>query len=174
MKNAVGFQRRSRDQRSFNDRTKFDPSRKHLMKVAQYEVLGYAANRHARRARDDRNVWLLASHIRLGKAQAVNRSSRPGRLTFSERTTQHFVLGYFHLVPPGHCSHCVNGNLARTVRSSAANRPTWPGARTGSQISHSALRIPRFFIGYLSQDPNFSRDNQSLRTRSTTWRSQAK
>jgi hypothetical protein len=79
--------------------------RRDLMKVAQYEVLGYDAKRHARPARDDRNVGLLASQTQLcEREQPVDRpvspsssrssksgggvlttADKPGRLTLSER-----------------------------------------------------------------------------------------
>ena len=46
------------------------------MKVAQYEVLGIDAKRDIRPGRDDRNVWLLISLIRLRERnQPIDRPS---------------------------------------------------------------------------------------------------
>jgi hypothetical protein len=51
------------------------------MKVAQYEVLGNDAKGSVRPGRDDRNLWLLVSHIRLhGRKEPIDRPIRDGEL----------------------------------------------------------------------------------------------
>jgi hypothetical protein len=62
------------------------------MKVAQHEVLGNDSKRDVRPARDDRKVWRLL----FTSVAGVDRPLRDGSL-FLE-LTQHFILGYFHLV----------------------------------------------------------------------------
>ena len=59
------------------------------MKVAQYEVLGNDAKRHARPARDDRNVRLLVSHT---ATASIGRSSRPSFVPPSLRCGAAFSL----------------------------------------------------------------------------------
>ena len=77
-------------------------SRRDLVKVAQYEVLGNEAKSHVRPVRDDRkdrNARLLVSHT----AQRFQHwSIVPSGADSSLKTlTQHFVLGLFHRVPSG-------------------------------------------------------------------------
>ncbi len=60
---------------------------------------GNDAKRNVRPGRDDRNIWLLISLMPLTRVSSP-RSSHPGRSLF-KTLTQHFVLGYFHWVPPG-------------------------------------------------------------------------
>ncbi|MGA8482533.1 MAG: hypothetical protein WB696_31565 [Chthoniobacterales bacterium] len=69
------------------------------MKVAQHEVVGNGAKRDVRPGRDDRNVRLLVSLMPLTSVSSLDRPIRDGSLI--KTLTQHFVLGYFHRVPPG-------------------------------------------------------------------------
>jgi hypothetical protein len=69
------------------------------MKVAQYEVLGIDAKRDIRPGRDDRDVWLLVFLMPFTSVSNLDRPIRDGSLI--KTLTQHFVLGYFHQVPPG-------------------------------------------------------------------------
>jgi len=70
------------------------------MKVARYEVPGTDAKRDVRPDRDDRNVWLLVSRIRLHEPnQPSIVPAGTGRVSFSIPGT--FVPGYIHWVPAG-------------------------------------------------------------------------
>ncbi len=77
------------------------------MKVAQYEVLGNNAKRDVRPVRDDRSVLAPSPLVRGFTSVSSRRSSRPGRAAFLN-ATQHFVLGFFHSVPPGRVSAHVS------------------------------------------------------------------
>jgi hypothetical protein len=69
------------------------------MKVAQYEVLG-SRFRKKRPGRDDR--WLLTLMKLHSRNQKLNVSIVPSGTDISFCIiSQHFVLGYFHWVPPG-------------------------------------------------------------------------
>jgi hypothetical protein len=54
------------------------------MKVAQYEVLGNDARRHVRPARDDRNVRLPTTRMRLHQRKLPSIGPSSGRAAFSE------------------------------------------------------------------------------------------
>jgi hypothetical protein len=70
------------------------------MKVAQYEVLGNDSKREVRPARDDRNARPLVSRVRIHKRKQPS-IVPSGTVVLFLTPTQHFVLGYFHQVPPG-------------------------------------------------------------------------
>ena len=82
------------------------------MKVAQYEVLGWHLEKATRpeRERDDRELLILLKphakrpgtilfYLLLSLAPKVFRGWRDGHIFYT--ISQHFVLGYFHWVPPG-------------------------------------------------------------------------
>jgi hypothetical protein len=77
-----------------------DLSRRDLVKVAQYEVLGNDARRRVRPARDDRNTRLWSHAIPRAQA-AIDHPIRIRDGCLLKPLTQHFVLGYFHRVPYG-------------------------------------------------------------------------
>jgi len=100
------------------------------MKVAQYEVLGLAFKRSASPGRDDRNDRILLFNVaRLANGKVIDRPFRDA--TPYQKLTQHFVLGYFHQVPPGQ-TFSIPARVERTVRPRdrrSTSLPHWHGAR---------------------------------------------
>jgi hypothetical protein len=75
------------------------------LKTNPVRVVGHDAKEMS--VRDDRNVWLLVSRVWFHKREEESIvPSGTGRFFWTP--TQHFVLGYFHRVPPGRLSRSTS------------------------------------------------------------------
>jgi hypothetical protein len=91
------------------------------MKVAQYEVLGRLFFRRRPSRRDDR--WSLVL-LKPPPDQGAECFDRPVRDGYSlETLTQHFVLGYFHRVPPGRVFSAYSQTLSCRAWAAAGPGP---------------------------------------------------